>query len=413
VNLLAISSAPWPACDIAETVGGGGRHLRIMSMLRKIRSIVAGVFFLLAGLAGIAGTIYVHGAAWDWWEWTWRLAGSLILAAAGVGSFLPDLSRKATRLHADRYLRLEPEHTDEMLKGYRSSLAASPITAGAMEGIARGHDVTLSHALFHTSSDPSLRFAIVQAVFERMVLVWPAFQRKSMLDGGVDGSHGDPMWLLVRAAWCFYAASTGKSEQYLFEGLADCDRVAARYPHDATPHLVKLLAARVAGHEALLRQGPVGFDSIEQHTIVNAIRHASADDFAPVLARARQLAGQAQDGRDEAYLPAVVHHAIYGALRETERDPAVARGYLARPDVAADLDAAFARTIGSPRYAPSHRALRLLQMTAVLAAERGDAQRALGCLRMAGKTFDRDVWIPFDDDYPARAYLKLRKQVGI
>lgn len=384
-----------------------------MAVLAKIRSILWGIVFLASGTAGFVATIYVHNPAWDWWEWTWRLAGSVILAAAGIGSFLPDLSRKGRRIDVDRYLRLEPEHTEEVMKGYRSSLAASPITAGAMDGIARAHDVSLAHTLFHTSSDPSVRFAIVQAVFERMVLSWPGFQRKSMLDSGVNGSRGDPMWLLVRAAWCFYAASIGKDERFLHEGVADCDRVAAMYPQDATPRLVKLLGARVAGHEALLRQAGVGFDAIEQQAIVTAIRYASADDFAPILAHARALAATTPDGRDEAFLPAVVHHAIYGALRESEKDPAVARGYLARPDVAADLDAAFARTIGSPRYVPSHRALRLLQITAVMAAERGDLVRARGCLEMAGKTFDRDVWLPFDDDYPARAYLKLRKQVGV
>lgn len=382
--------------------------------VERIRSIVWGLLFLAAGLGCTYALITLRGDDWEAWGWFWRIAGILVLFVAALGNFLPDLTAKTSN-------EWERESTEPRLEidGFTTTYDQNPYLAAVIAGLAH-HDPAPAHAVFHGSHTRAwgLRLLVVRLLHDRYVGTWDSLAADSMLDKLVEDSQRDPCWVLVRA---YRHVRRGR----FAEAKADCGLAAGRDPTDPadpTPYVVHLLALRASGggkelraeaewaYAEAVRRAPLFYEAHEQmlHLIAAA---GGRNAPAAMLRRAREIAKEAPEGTDEAFLPALAHRIAFARL--IEHKPELARRSLGVREVAEEIALACSRSFDSPRYVATHRTARLLHTAAALHAVIGDEPRLRGELARAGNTFDLDIWNPFHGSYPARAFLEARRRSGL
>lgn len=373
--------------------------------LERIGSIFWGIVFGAMGIGCVYALIVSGHDGWTAWDWIWRSGGILLLFAASVGGFLPDLTAKEA-------VDWEQESTAAHLEidGFTTTYDRNPYLQDAIEGLA-SFDPGPAHTLFHTSRAGAwgLRFLIVRLLHDRYADRWAAISARSMMNGLVERTHRDPCWVLLRAYWQVKL-------RHFQTAVLDCNTAAGRDPEDPTPYVMELFALRARGsgrsvqanarraYAEALRRAPLLYEAHEQMAHVLA----AGGDSDEVLGFARSVARTAPEGTDEAFLPALAHRIVYA--RMALRKPEAARRYLAARDVAEEIALACRRSFDSPHYRTTHRTARLLHTAAGLHSVIGDEARLHGELARAGKTFDLDLWNPFHPSYPAKAFLKAHRR---
>lgn len=379
--------------------------------VERIKSIVWGLLFLAAGLGCIYAVITSPREDWEGWGWFWRIVGILVLFVVAWGCLLPNLTGKTSN-------EWERESTEPRLEldGFTTTYDQNPHLAAVIAGLAH-HDPRPAHAVFHGSHTRAwgLRLLMVRLLHDRYVHTWDSLAADSMLDKLVEDSRRDPCWVLVRAYRHI------KHRRYA-EAKADCALAAGPDPADPTPYVVHLLALRASGggreiraeaewaYAEAVRRAPLFYEAHEQmlHLIAAAGGRNAA---AALLRRAHEIAKEAPEGTDEAFLPALAHRIAFARL--ALHKPELARRSLGVREVAEEIALACGRSFDSPRYVATHRTARLLHTAAALHAVIGDEPRLRGELARAGNTFDLDIWNPFHASYPARAFLEARRRSGL
>ncbi len=204
-----------------------------MSKLReRISSLFWGTVFGLAAIACIVGIAMSDHVGWGFEGWGGRLFGTLLLAGAAFGGFLPDL-----RSRGDQATTADAPDLD----GFSSTYESTPSLAAAIGPLAR-LDPGPAHVLFRTSREGAwgVRPLLVRFAVDHYVMRWDAIARSQMMEDLVVRMNQDPYWSLVRGVFMAGEHARGKA-------LHCFAAAAARDPADPTPMVRRGHACGTAG----------------------------------------------------------------------------------------------------------------------------------------------------------------------
>jgi len=319
----------------------------------------------------------------------------------------------------------------------RPVLATHPELGPVVTSLTAKLDVTPARRVFEASRGRwHRRWLVVDAVGEHYVAKLAEAQRAAMLDAWVVKTPGDPLAYLARAqyhvdeAWkargrgaasAVAPEAMSRFERHMRATTADLERAAELDPGDPTPHYVLMSTApgihadRDAAREAVVRH--------HREVVARAADHHAAHRRLVFLMSerwygshresvelAKQLSATAPEGSELPLLVLSAHEYARSYLHFFTEDAAAAKAYTRRLEVDQDIDAAYARSLGSPRHQASDFTPYRRHEAALWFWVTGDRTRAKVELDKVGDAFDPDAdpWHVSEEQYKA-----IRKAVGL
>ena len=117
----------------------------------RISSILWGVCFSALTVLCVVGIVASDHVDWGFGGWAWRVAGTLVLGAAAVGSFLPDWN-----LSGGSPLELDRTDVPADFDGFMSTYDCEPRLAAAVQSLKQG-DPGPAHAMLLLSPPLQIR----------------------------------------------------------------------------------------------------------------------------------------------------------------------------------------------------------------------------------------------------------------